>query len=321
MENMDFHDVKTRKGLGGFARKKWSERIFLAIIFAFPIVQFLVMYVGVNLNSILLAFKTYDSSTSTYYFSGFGNFKEVFRIFSGDTFLLGTIKRGMTYYFFNTFVGMPINLGVAYLLYKRIRGAEFFRTVLFVPSLISSMAMVIMFQNFVNEGITQIFIDAFHYDVYDVPRFFTDPTIAFPIMIFYNLWVGVGGGMIIYMSAMSRVPVSVIEYGRLEGISLFREFISVIFPMIYPTVALFFVTGLPGLFMGNGPLYAFYGDKAQPEMQTLAYYLFTRIVGENSSFQQYPFASAVGLTTTFIMAPIVFAARKILDRFDPNVEY
>ena len=227
----------------------------------------------------------------------------------------------MTYYFFNTFLGMPINLAVAYLLYKKIRGAEFFRTVLFIPSLISSMAMVIMFQNFINEGITQLFIDWLDYGVYDVPRFFTDPKIAFPVMIFYNLWIGVGGGMIIYMSAMSRVPVSVIEYGRLEGISLLREFVSVIFPMIYPTVALFFVTGLPGLFMGSGPLYAFYGDKAQPEMQTLAYYLFTRIVGENASYQQYPFASAVGLTTTFVMAPIVFTARKVLNHFDPNVEY
>lgn len=321
MENVDVPNVKMRKVIGGFEQKKRSEHLFLAIIFAFPIVQFLVMYVGVNLNSILLAFKTYDQQTSSYYISGFGNFKEVFRIFSGDTFLLGTIKRGMTYYFFNTFLGMPINLAVAYLLYKKIRGAEFFRTVLFIPSLISSMAMVIMFQNFINEGITQLFIDWLDYGVYDVPRFFTDPKIAFPVMIFYNLWIGVGGGMIIYMSAMSRVPVSVIEYGRLEGISLLREFISVIFPMIYPTVALFFVTGLPGLFMGSGPLYAFYGDKAQPEMQTLAYYLFTRIVGENASYQQYPFASAVGLTTTFVMAPIVFTARKVLNHFDPNVEY
>ena len=321
MENFHSRAVKGKKELGGFAKKRKADQIFLACIFAFPILQFVVMYVGVNINSILLAFQTYDAKQSAYYFSGLGNFKEVIRVFSGDTFLLGTVKRGMTYYFFNTFVGMPLNLFVAYLLYKRIRGAEFFRVVLFIPSLISSMAMIIMFQNFFNEGITEIFISALKYDPYDVPRFFTDPTIAFPLMIFYNLWVGVGGGMIIYMSAMSRVPVSVIEYGRLEGISLLREFVSVIFPMIYPTVTLFIVTGLPGLFMGSGPLYLFYGDHALPEMQTLSYYLFTRIVGENSSFQQYPFASAVGLTMTFIMAPIVFAARKFFNHFDPNVEY
>ena len=321
MANFHFPAIKGKKEIGGFEKKRRADAIFLAIIFAFPILQFVVMYVGVNINSILLAFQTYDAQTSTYYISGFGNFKEVVRIFSGDSFLLGTIQRGMTYYFFNTFVGMPINLFVAYLLYKRITGAEVFRVILFIPSLISSMAMVIMFQNFFNEGIAEVFIELFKYDPYDVPRFFTDPTIAFPLMIFYNLWVGVGGGMIIYMSAMSRVPVSVIEYGRLEGISLFKEFVTVIFPMIYPTVALFFVTGLPGLFMGSGPLYAFYGDHALPEMQTLAYYLFTRIVGENSSYQQYPFASAVGLTTTLIMAPIVFTARKVLNHFDPNVEY
>ena len=321
MANFHFQNIKGKKELGGFEKKRRADAIFLAIIFAFPILQFLVMYVGVNLNSILLAFQTYDSKNYVYYFSGLGNFEKVLEIFSGDTFLLSTIKRGMTYYFFNTFLGMPINLFVAYLLYKRIRGAEFFRVVLFIPSLISSMAMVIMFYQFIDVGGKEIFVKYLNYDPNLVPGFFVEADIAFPLMIFYNLWVGVGGGMIIYMSAMSRVPVSVIEYGRLEGISLLREFVSVIFPMIYPTVALFIVTGLPGLFMGSGPLYLFYGDQAQPDMQTLSYYLFTRIVGRNASYQQYPFASAIGLTTTLIMAPIVFTARKVLNHFDPNVEY
>lgn len=309
-----------KKQLGGFAKRKKADRLFLAAIFWFPILQFAVMYVGVNINSVLLAFQKYDNYNSKYVFDGLTNFKEVFRFFSNDSFLLDVTKRGMLYYFFSTFVGMPINLFVAYLLYKRIVGAEFFRTVLFIPSLISSMAMVIMFQNFFDPGVKEIYIKLFNTDPFDVPRFFSDPDVATPLMIFYNLWTGVGGGMIIYMSSMSRVPVSVIEYGRLEGITLLKEFVGVILPMIYPTIALFFVTGLPGLFMGSGPLYLFYGDDAYPEMQTLNYYLFTRIVGENASFSQYPFASAIGLTTTLIVAPLVFTARKILNHFDPNVE-
>ena len=76
MENVDVPNVKMRKVIGGFEQKKRSEHLFLAIIFAFPILQFLVMYVGVNLNSILLAFKTYDQQTSSYYISGFGNLKK-----------------------------------------------------------------------------------------------------------------------------------------------------------------------------------------------------------------------------------------------------
>ena len=103
MANFHFPIIKGKKEIGGFARKRRADAIFLGIIFAFPILQFLVMYVGVNLNSILLAFQTYDSKNYVYYFSGLGNFKQVFEMFSGDTFLLSTIKRGMTYYFFNTF--------------------------------------------------------------------------------------------------------------------------------------------------------------------------------------------------------------------------
>ena len=312
---------EAKKKHSGFDKKKTSERLFLTILFAFPVLQFVVFYICVNINSILLAFKTYDSNISEYYFSGLNNFREVWRVFSSDSMLLGATWRGMIFYLFSTFVGMPLHLLVAYLLYKRIFCSDFFRTVLFIPSLISSIAMVIMFQNFLNEGITELIIKWFQVDEYEVPRFFTDPDIAFPVMIFFTLWSGVGGGMIIYMSAMSRVPVSVIEYGRLEGISLMREFISVIFPMIYPTVALFFVTGLTGLFMSSGPLYSFYGDGVQPEMQTLGYYLFTRVIGENATYEQYPFASAVGLTITLVTAPLVFFMRKLANHFDPNVEY
>ena len=83
--------------------KRRNEAIFFTCLVAYPMLQFLVFYVAVNINSILLAFQTYDAKQSAYYFSGLGNFKEVIRIFSGDTFLLGTIKRGMIFYFFSTF--------------------------------------------------------------------------------------------------------------------------------------------------------------------------------------------------------------------------
>jgi ABC-type sugar transport system permease subunit len=199
--------------------------------------------------------------------------------------------------------------------------ADFFRTVLFIPTLISSIAMIIMFKYFVAYGIPEFLMNTLNVPPEKVPNFFMDTDVAFPMMIFFGIWTGVAGGMVIYMSSMSRIPESLIEYGKLEGISLMKEFVLVILPLIYPTITMFLVTGLRGLFMSSGSVYAFYEDKAPTKLQTLGYYLFTRVIGTNASLQQYPYASAIGVVCALATAPIILFSKWFLEKFDPNVEF
>ena len=224
----------------------------------------------------------------------------------------------MTLYACELLIGTPLHILIAYLLYKKIPGSDFFRTVLFIPSLICTVAMVLMFQYFVEMGIPTIAQEIFGVKL---PALFRKTDTAFPLIIFYGIWSGMASGMVIYMSAMSRIPETLIEYGRMEGISLFREFMTVILPLIYPTITMFIVTGLAGLFTSSGAMYLFYEDEAMDSIQTLGYYLFTRVIGENSSFEAYPYASAVGLAVTAVTAPIVFGAKWVFERFDPSVEF
>ena len=50
-------------------RRKIGERVFLCVMLAYPVLQFLVFYVVVNINSVLLAFKTFSGDTGGYYFN------------------------------------------------------------------------------------------------------------------------------------------------------------------------------------------------------------------------------------------------------------
>ena len=65
-----------RKPCARLNAKERNRKIFYYVMFAFPILQFLIFYIGVNLNSILLAFKSYDYQ-SGYTFVWFDNFKQV----------------------------------------------------------------------------------------------------------------------------------------------------------------------------------------------------------------------------------------------------
>ena len=55
------------------ARRLPRNLLFYSLLLALPLLQFCIFYVGVNLNSVLLAFKTYTGN-NTYAWLGLGNF-------------------------------------------------------------------------------------------------------------------------------------------------------------------------------------------------------------------------------------------------------
>ena len=61
---------------------KRREMLFYILMIALPVLQFCIFYIGVNFNSILLAFQTYDREGNTFRFAGFENFVFQFREFA-----------------------------------------------------------------------------------------------------------------------------------------------------------------------------------------------------------------------------------------------
>ena len=59
-------------------KRLWREIIFFAVIAGIPLLQFCVFYIGVNVNSIMLAFKSYDAYSGQYTFVGLTNFSRLF---------------------------------------------------------------------------------------------------------------------------------------------------------------------------------------------------------------------------------------------------
>ena len=78
----------------GQNRKKFTERKmkdlrFYILMMALPIIQFIIMYIGVNINSFLLSVKEYDLNTGSYkWLTGniFQNFIDAFQEIQGNDF-------------------------------------------------------------------------------------------------------------------------------------------------------------------------------------------------------------------------------------------
>lgn len=298
-----------------------NELLFCIAFLAIPVTQMLIFYFGVNFNSIILAFKSYDATQRVFHWSGFFNLKEVIKFLFTDPQMAIAAKNSAIMYFVGLLVATPLNLIFAYLVFKKIPLAGFFRVVLFLPAVISSVVLAFVFRYAVDYFIPWLAETLFDKQI----RLPTQvPSTAFPVVIIYGLWTGFGSALILYAGAMARIPDSVLEYGKLEGIGAFTEFTKVIIPMIFPTITTFLVVGIAGFFTNYGALYIFYGAGASSDMWTLGYYWFTRVVnstGAIESYASYPQAAAAGLVFTAVCAPITLLVKHLLEKYGPTAEY
>ena len=291
-------------------QKKHPNALFLTLMLIFPIAQFCVFYIGVNANSVLLAFKEYSLAGETQ-FVGFKNFGTVLNSFMHDADMIIRLKNSGVQYLMSFLIGMPLNLYVSYAIWKKVPFSGFFTVILFLPSMISSMVFVIIVRTLLNGGLHSIYPEITYLLDFNSTGFMT-------VMIF-GLWLGFASGLILYLGAMSRIPRDLVEYGALEGIGVFREFIKLVFPMIFDTITTFVVVGIAGFFSGYGALYSFFGTNGKPyaEVQTLGYYFFV-IIQDATTTVEYPFAAAAGLVFTLVAVPITLTVKWAMTKFGPS---
>ena len=144
--------------------------------------------------------------------------------------------------------------------------------------------------------------------------------ILLPMMLLYSLWVGFAGGIVMYVGSMSKVPDGVTDAAMIDGVSVWGEFWHVTMPTVYPMLSVFLITGLVSLFTGGGPIFTFHQYGAPDYCYTMGYFLFTKVMGPNSTIANYPYAATVGMIITLIATPLTFLLKYALEHTGPSEE-
>lgn len=295
-----------------------SERkrlLFYALVIALPLAQVAIFYFGVNINSILLAFKEYEGGS--YHWVGPDNFKRVLtEIFTDST-------AEWRFAFKNTFVawivctgiGMTLALFFSYYIFKKGIGKNFFRVMLFMPSIISSIVMVILFTYFVDSFIPEFLMRYFDTEIRGL---LSDPRTTMFMIYLYNILMGFGTNVLLLSSAMSSVSDSTVEAAQLDGANNLRLFWHVVLPQIFPTFVTIFIVSVANLFANQLNLYSFYGAYAEARLGTVGYLLYKRTVSAANA--QYPELATIGLLLTIVIIPLTLGLRKFLEKVGPSDE-
>ena len=288
-------------------------QVFFLLLLLIPLAQFAIFYFAVNFNSILLAFKSYDNSTGVIVqnWVGWANFEEIFRLFKTEDTLWICLRNSAIYFALDFVIGAPVTLLFAYYIYKGYPLHEFFKVMLFLPSIICSMVFVIFYKNFIEAF-------AWTYNV-ESGTLIGDKNIGMWFIALFYVWLLFSGNILIYLNAMGSVSKSTVEAAQVDGASELQTFFHVMIPGIWPTIVSLVVISFGQIMVNQANLYGLFGNNAPKQFWTLGYYLFrlVAITGADSP-TSYPLASAFGLLGTAIIAPLTFLVRYLMQRFGPR---
>ena len=291
-------------------RKMDRKLIFYIGFMVFPLAQFLIFYIGVNFQSILMTFQEYDTFKTEYNFrkaDAFLHFKEIW--WNRDSLWI-MLKNSLIVWGYTSLAGTVLAVLFSYYIYKRSREGKFFKFMLFIPSILPAILLSSVFQNFSNTLIPAWMDGKKLLHIVDSPL-----KTQFNTAIFYTVWAGFGSQILLYTVAMEQISPSVIEAGQLDGAKPLREFWSIVLPSIMSTVGTFLVAGVATVFTQQASLFNFFSEKADVSVQTLGYHMFSRAQSRGAE-SEFPYLSALGLVCTLLAIVPTLLLRKYFARYE-----
>lgn len=291
--------IKKRK------RKTWGETLFIIGMLFIPVVHLLIFWLYKNIDSILLAFQMPAAGGGTKW--GFENFGTLFKEFTlPDSNILGALKNTFIFFFADLLITFPLAILVAYFIYKRVPCYKSFRVIFYLPCIIAPTVTSTLFEYIIagNGPVAQILATG----GIEMPALFKNSDYALKTILFYTIFFGLGGNLVLFSGALNQVDKSVLESANIDGANRFQELIYMIIPLMWPTLSTVLTFMFVGLFGASGPILLFtqggYGT------QTLSYWIFHQVYYGST----YYYPAAVGLFFTLIGAPIALVMRWLLSK-------
>ena len=212
---------KRRENLAGYAFISPALITFIILI-AFP-----------------FFFSIFLSLTEWNFLSGIENIKFVglknfLKLASDKRFLFGVSN---TFIYAITIVPTSVILALvlAYLLNDKVYGKTGLRLCFFIPYISNQVALAAVFKlMFRDDGVINNIIQKITGSTETIHWFTNSQLNKIPIIIFV-IWVQLGFELVIYMAALQNVPRDLYEAAELDGVTPWKKFWKITFPLISPT--------------------------------------------------------------------------------------
>ena len=286
--------------------------LFIILMLLYPVAHFLLMWFGVNINSILLAFQypvrgelQFVSFSELFY-----NFETLFMSFNIQSTRSMFLASGV-YFIISCLITLPISLFFSYFIFKKIVANGFFKAIFYLPSILPLAALTLVYSlSFSNQGLFGPVLSALGVEV---SALFIGTNARWMVWIFC-IWAGVGYDVILLTAGMSRIPRDVLESCKMDGTPSLREFFHIIIPLTWPTITTLFILGMMSVF--NVFLQPKFLTSGQYDTMTIGLHIYEASGGSGLNEP-----ATLGLFCSIIGAPIITGTRWIMNRIYGDVSY
>jgi len=229
------------------------------------IVGFLLLTVIPMVSSFAISFTEWNILTKPK-FVAFANYIDVFN----DPLFYKSLRVTLVFTALSVPINVILSLFVAILLNSEIKCINLYRTIYYLPAVVSGVVVSLLWTWIFNSefGLLNNFLLKFGIQG---PRWLTDEFWVMPAMVIMSTW-GIGGGIIMYLSGLQGIPAYLYESARLDAAGWWTRLIKITIPSMSPVLLFTTLTNIIGslqtftsayIMTGGGPnnqtlFYAFY---------------------------------------------------------------
>lgn len=218
-------------------KKNWTQ--ITPYLFILPwIIGFLAFTIGPLIFSFIMSFFDWpvigDPS-----FVGLGNY---IQMFTKDKQFFKSLLISIRYAAIFVPVNMTIALFLAMLISQPVKGAKVYRTIFYIPTVISGVAISILWGWILNGdyGVLNYLLSLIGIEG---PKWLVDPAWAILAVVIASAF-GVGSMMLIFYTNIKNIPLDIYEAASIDGASPARKFFSITLPIITPTLLFNLITSI-----------------------------------------------------------------------------
>lgn len=297
-------------------RKKINKRfiVFIVVMLAPALLHLLIFWFGVQIQTLVLVFQDPDTGR----FVWFDNFAVVINSLFGNASANAELQVGIrnTFIFFMAHLLLiPMCIFTAYLTRKKMLCHTFVKIMLYLPAAISGIMMATLYQRLMlpNGPVFTLINEWGWWD--NSMDFMVEHGVAY--IVIFDVWIGLGSNLIIWLGAMSRIPEELLESAQLDGITTMKEFFYIVLPLIWPTFITMVTLQIINIFGSTGSILLF--TNGAYNTWTISFWMYYLVM--NGTESMFNYSAATGLFFTLLTIPILVAGRKIMAKFGGAVEY
>ena len=243
----------------------------------------------------VLSYRGFGETT----FVGMKNFIKVFSKTSAKFWI--SVKNTFVFAIGKLLVEIPLALVLAFVLTRDLKGTTFFRSVYFMPSMISVAVMGVVF-NYIFAHVGGVANEAIKVFGGEPIKWFATGTTSMIVLMIASIWQNFGINMLFFMTGLQSISPEMYEAAAIDGASNTRQFFTITIPLLGPVLQMVLMNAILGSLKVTDLVLTLTNGRPNGKTEVMMTYIYKRFFGEaGSSAMDYGFGAALTVVTAVIL--------------------